>query len=101
MTQPLRVIARTYLRGHLQTIKDTLRDFVNLNTYVYNIDNVNKLGTIISRRLKHLGFTEFTHRQFDVGDFRYFTNHNDLENDVLIVSHLDTHYGPNDVINFV
>lgn len=100
MTQPLRVIARTYLRGHLQTIKESLRDFVNLNTHVYNIDNVNKLGAIISRRLKHLGFTEFTYRQFDVGDFRYFTNHTDSENDLLIVSHLDTHYGPNDAINY-
>lgn len=100
MTQPLRVVARTYLRGHLQTIKDTLRDFVNLNTHVNNIDNVNKLGNIISRRLKHLGFTEYTHKQFDVGDFKYFTNHNDSENDVLIVSHLDTHYGPNDVIHY-
>lgn len=100
MSQPLRVIARTYLRGHLQSLKETLRDFVNLNTHVYNIDNVNKLGNIISRRLRHLGFTEHVHKQFDVADFRFFTNHDDLENDILIVSHIDTHYGPNDLINY-
>ena len=100
LTQPLRVISRTYLRGHLQSLKDSLRDFVNLNTHVYNIDNVNKLGTLLSRRLRHLGFNEHVHKQFDVGDFHYFTNHEESENDVLIISHIDTHYGPNDLINY-
>ena len=73
---------------------------MNLNTHVYNIDNVNKMGNILSRRLKHLGFDEQVHRQFDVGDFHYFKNHDESENDVLIISHMDTHYGPNDLINY-
>lgn len=100
MTQPLRVVARTYLRGHLRNLKDTLRDFVNLNTHVYNIDNINNLGDSISRRLKHLGFNEHIHKHSDIGNFRYFKNHTEQENDVLIVSHLDTHYGPNDLMSF-
>ena len=100
LTQPLRVVARTYLRGHLHSLKETLRDLVNMNTHVYNIDNINKMGDILSRRLKHLGFSEHVHKQFDVGDFRYFKNHNESENDVLIISHIDTHYGPNDLINY-
>lgn len=100
ISKPLRTVARTYLRSHLQSLKENLRDFVNLNTHVYNIDNVNKLGNIISRRLRHLGFSEQVHKQFDVGDFHYFSNHEDKENDVLIVSHLDTHYGPNDLVNY-
>ena len=100
MAQPLRVIARTYLRSHLHSFKETLRDFVNLNTHVYNIDNVNKLGTILSKRLKHLGFNEHVHKQTDIGDIRYFKNHSDSESDVLIISHLDTHYGPNDLISY-
>ena len=100
LSKPLRTVARTYLRGHLQSLKENLRDFVNLNTHVYNIDNVNKLGNTLSRRLKHLGFTEQVHKQFDVGDFHYFSNHEDKENDILIVSHLDTHYGPNDLVNY-
>ncbi len=100
MTQPLRVVARTYLRGHLQSQKETLRDFVNLNTHVYNLDNINKLGTMISRRMKYLGFTDKLYRQADIGDFHYFKNHDHSENDVLIISHLDTHYGPNDLIAY-
>jgi D-alanine-D-alanine ligase len=53
---------------------------------------------MISKRLRHLGFTEETHKQFDIGDFHYFTNHKEEKNDVLIVSHLDTHYGPRDLV---
>lgn len=97
-SKPLRVHTRTYLRGHLQSLKETLEDFVNLNTHVYNTDNVNELGIMISKRLKHLGFIEEIHKQFDIGDFHYFTNHKEQKNDVLIVSHLDTHYGPRDLV---
>ena len=100
LTQPLRVVARTYLRGHLHSLKETMKNFVNLNTHVYNIENVNQLGTMISKRLKHLGFSEHIHRQHDVGNFYYFKNHTESENDVLLVSHLDTHYGPDDLISY-
>ncbi len=100
LTQPLRVVSRTYLRGHLQSLKETLRDFVNLNTHVYNLEHVNQLGGMLSKRLKHLGFEEQLHRELDVGDFHYFTNHTESQNDVLIISHLDTHYGPDDLISY-
>ncbi|MDH5698329.1 MAG: M20/M25/M40 family metallo-hydrolase, partial [Nitrosopumilus sp.] len=40
------------------------------------------------------------HRQHDVGNFYYFKNHTESENDVLLVSHLDTHYGPDDLISY-
>lgn len=100
LTQPLRVVARTYLRSHLQTFKETLKDYVNLNTHVYNIENVNQLGSKLSKRLSYLGFSEQVYKQSDVGDFRYFKNHSDSHNDVLFVSHMDTHYGPNDLISY-
>ncbi|MCV0401424.1 MAG: M20/M25/M40 family metallo-hydrolase [Nitrosopumilus sp.] len=100
LTQPLRVVARTYLRGHLQSLKETMKNFVNLNTHVYNVENVNELGSLISKRLKHLGFSEHIHRQYDVGNFYYFKNHSESQNDILIISHLDTHYGPDDLISY-
>ncbi len=99
-SQPLRVHTRTYLRSHLQSLKETLAEFVNLNTHVFNIDNVNELGTMISKRLKHLGFTEQIHKQFEIGDLRYFKNHLEEKNDVLIISHLDIHYGPHDLLTY-
>jgi D-alanine-D-alanine ligase len=99
-SKPLRVHTRTYLRGHLQSLKETLEEYVNLNTHVFNTDNINELGTMISKRLKHLGFSEQVHKQFDLGDFHYFQNHDKGKNDVLIISHLDTHYGPRDLITY-
>jgi D-alanine-D-alanine ligase len=99
-SKPLRTLTRTYLRSHIQSLKETLEDSVNLNTHVFNIDNVNELGIMLSKRLKHLGFTEQIHKQFDIGDFRYFTNHQEEKNDVLIISHLDTHYGPHDLVTY-
>jgi D-alanine-D-alanine ligase len=100
LSKPLRTLTRTYLRGHIHSLKETLEDFVNLNTHVFNIDNVNELGIMISKRLNHLGFTEQNHKQFEIGDFRYFTNHSAEKNDVLIISHLDTHYGPHDLVSY-
>ena len=97
-SRPLRVHTRTYLRGHLQSLKESLEDYVNLNTHVFNIDNINELGTMISKRLRHLGFSEQIHKQFDIGDFYYFQNHSEEKNDILIVSHLDTHYGSHDLV---
>jgi D-alanine-D-alanine ligase len=99
-SKPIRVVLRTYIRSRFHTIKDNLRDFIGYNTHVYNINNVNELGSIISKRLKHLGFTEKIFNQFDIGDIRYFTNHGEEKNDVLIVSHLDTHYGPRDFVPY-
>jgi D-alanine-D-alanine ligase len=99
-SQPLRTVVRTYIRSRFHSIKDTLQDFIGYNTHVYNINNVNSLGKIIAKRLKHLEFVERTINQFDIGDFRYFTNHGDDKNDILIVSHLDTHYGPRDYVPY-
>lgn len=99
-SKPLRVILRTYIRSRFPTMKDTLRDFIGYNTHVYNKNNVNDLGNLISKRLRHLGFIEKIFSQFDIGDIRYFTNHGEEKNDILIVSHLDTHYGPRDFVPY-
>ncbi len=99
-SKPLRTLVRTYIRSRFHSIKDNLKDFVGYNTHVYNTNNINSLGKIISKRLKHLGFLEKVYNQFEIGDIRYYTNHGDKENDILIVSHLDTHYGPRDFVPY-
>ena len=98
--QPLRIAARIYLRSHLKTTTQFLNQITNINTSVRNIENVNRLGKIISKRVTNLGFTEDVHHQFDVGDIRYFTNHNDTTNDVLLLCHLDTPYSIRDFMQF-
>ncbi|MBC8483145.1 MAG: M20/M25/M40 family metallo-hydrolase [Thaumarchaeota archaeon] len=91
-SQPLRVAARSYLRSHLRTTISSLQEMCAINTSVRNVENVNRLGMLLSKRLKHLGFSEHVHNQFDIGDIRYFTNHEGETNDVLLIAHMDTPY---------
>ena len=98
--QPLRAIIRGYLRSHAETAVHHLQQMCEINTSVRNIENINRMGKIITKRLAHLGFTEHLHRQFDVGDARYYVNHTDNTNDVLVLSHLDTPYSSRDFAPF-
>lgn len=98
--EPLHVLIRGYLRSHSETAIQTLQHICNVNTSVRNIENINRLGKILAQRLAHLGFCEHLHRQFDVGDVRYFTNHTHEANDILLLSHLDTPYSSRDFTNF-
>jgi D-alanine-D-alanine ligase len=99
-SQPLRIAARSYLRSHLRTSIDLLQEMCTINTSIRNVENINRMGSILSKRLTHLGFSEHIHRQFDIGDVRYFTNHEEETNDVLLVSHLDTPYAARDFVQF-
>lgn len=99
-SQPLRSVLRSYLRSHLSTNEKLLEQFVNVNSSVRNIDNVNRLGKMTSKRLEHLGFTSHEYYEFDVGNMIYLKNHDSDSNDVLLLSHLDTWYDNQDFAPF-
>ena len=99
-TQPLRAVVRSYLRSHLTTNEKLLEHMVNVNSSVHNVEDVNKLEKIIVKRLEHMGFKHQEHHEFDVGNTSYFTNHDSDENDVLLLSHLDTWYDNQDFTPF-
>lgn len=99
-SQPLRSVVRSYLRSHLTTNEKLLEHIVNVNSSVYNIEDVNKLGQIISKRLEHLGFKSKSYHEFDVGNMVYLTNHESEKNDILLLSHLDTWYDNKDFTPF-
>ena len=99
-SQSLRSMIRSYLRTHYTTNEKLLEQMVTVNSSIYNLENVNKLGAMIAKRLEHLGFTTHTYQMFDVGDMIYCTNHDQAENDVLLLSHLDTWYSNQDFGEF-
>ena len=99
-TQPLRSVVRSHVRSHAVSYEALLEHFVNVNSSVTNLEDVNKLGKMVSTRLSHLGFTVKEHHEFDVGNMLYFTNHDSGENDVLLLSHLDTWYANQDFTPF-
>lgn len=99
-SQPLRTVIRSFLRSHLTSNEKLLEQLVNVNSSITNIDDINKLGQIISRRLEHLGFKSQIFHEFDVGNMVYLKNHESEENDVLLLSHLDTWYDNKDFTPF-
>jgi len=99
-SQPLRSVIRSYIRSHAVSNETFLEHFVNVNSSVTNLEDVNKLGSMLSKRLEHLGFKVKEHHEFDVGNMLYFTNHDCEENDVLLLNHLDTWYTNQDFTPF-
>lgn len=99
-SKSIRSVIRSHIRSHLTSHEALLETLVNVNSSVTNIDDVNKLGTILTKRLKHLGFDVKEHHQFDVGNVLYLTNHHSDTNDVLILGHLDTWYTNQDFTPF-
>ena len=99
-SQPLRTVVRSYLRSHLTTNEQLLEHLVNVNSSTYNVEDVNKLGEIITRRLEHMGFKTQRYHEFDVGDMIYSANHSSDTNDILFLSHLDTWYENRDFAQF-
>lgn len=90
--QSLRSMIRSYLRSHYTTSERLLEQMATINSSIHNLEDVNKLGRMVAKRLEHLGFTTRTHQMFDVGNMIYCTNHDGAKNDVLLLSHLDTWY---------
>jgi len=99
-SQPIRTVIRSYIRSHQISNETLLEQIVNVNSSVHNIEEVNKLGKIISKRLEHLGFKVNESQEFDVGNMLYFTNHESNSNDILLLSHLDTWYENRDFTPF-
>lgn len=99
-SQPLRSVIRSHLRSHLPSNELLLEQFINVNSSVYNIENVNKLGLTLVKRLENLGFQSQIYHEFDVGNMIYLKNHDSETNDVLLLSHLDTWYDNQDFTPF-
>ena len=91
-TQPLRSVIRSHVRSNSTSNEGLLEQFVNVNSGVTNLEDVNKLGSMLTKRLTPLGFNVKEHHEFDVGNMLYFTNHDSEENDVLLLAHIDTWY---------
>jgi len=99
--RPLKIAIRSYLRTHQSSFDRLLQQFVNINTSVRNVDEINRLSSIIQKRIVHLNFNSQIHHEFDVGNHLYLTNHNSEKNDILIVSHLDTSFTNQDFTPFL
>lgn len=98
---PLHASLRSYLRTHYPTSEKMLEHLVDINSSAGNIDDVNRVGAAVSRRLEHAGFSPQVYREFDVGNAVYLSNHDgSADSDALILGHLDTPYSNRDFSPF-
>ena len=98
---PLHASLRSYLRTHYPTSEKMLEHLVDINSSAGNVDDVNRVGSAVSRRLEHAGFAAQVYREFDVGNAVYLSNHDgSADSDVLILGHLDTPYSNRDFAPF-
>ena len=89
------------MRTHYPTSEKMLEHLVNINSSAGNVEDVNRVGAAVSRRLEHVGLAAQVHREFDVGNTVYLSNHDGAaENDVLVLGHLDTPYTNRDFAPF-
>jgi D-alanine-D-alanine ligase len=85
----LSIRLKSYFRSNQTNTQKLLEEMVNINSYVNNIDGVNKIGNIMRKRLGALGFSQEIHSQSQVGNILFFSNTLDEEYDCLFIGNLD------------
>ena len=98
--EPFHIRVRSYLRSHLPTTLDYLQKMVSISSHVSDIEGVNELGNWISNRFQHLGFHRQVYPQTEVGNVYYFSNHLEEQNDILLLTHLDTRHDHRNFVPF-
>jgi D-alanine-D-alanine ligase len=91
-TKPEKISARirTYLRSQAETIESTLEKMVNMRTRTRDAERVNAFGEWLSAQLRQIGFAVSAYPQVQVGNVLYFSNHEEEEDDILLLGHLDS-----------
>ena len=87
--QPLHSRLRIFLRGRQQMAEKMLHNLVSTNTYVRNVEGINRSAERISSELAVLGFTHEIFPQLEVGNMYYFSNNYQNKLDYLILFSLD------------
>lgn len=80
---------RGFLRSRREQNLNLLSQIVDINTYVRNVDGVNKVGMIMQKQLNNLGFTAEVMSQVELGNSYFFKNTQDKELDVLLLGNID------------
>jgi D-alanine-D-alanine ligase len=88
-TTPPQTRIRGFLRSRREQIEKLLRDSVNMNTHVRNVEGVNEFGNLVREELVPLGFSQEVIPQVEVGNLLFFTNAPEGDYDILFLGALD------------
>lgn len=81
---------RTFIKTRQQRTEKLLKQMVDTDTYVRNVEGVNYCSGLISAELNQLGFTQEIYPQLEVGNILFFSNSFDQKIDFLIIQAIDT-----------
>jgi len=86
---PLHVKIRSFLRTKKTDVELLIENLVNINTYVRNIEGVNKVGMLIKKQLTKLGFKCEIIPQIELGNMMFFSNCRANDYDFVFLGNLD------------
>jgi D-alanine-D-alanine ligase len=87
---PLHVRVRGFLRGRQLNLEDFLKQLVNINTYVRNVEGVNSLNNLVKKQLSLLGFSHQSYPQVEVGNIHFYSNSDDEDIEILLLANVDS-----------
>ncbi|QIA08031.1 ATP-grasp domain-containing protein [Draconibacterium halophilum] len=80
---------RTFVKTRQQRTEKLLKNLVDTDTHVRNVEGVNYCSGLISTELSQLGFTQEVFPQLEVGNILYLSNSFNEEIDFLVIQPLD------------
>ncbi len=84
---PVRVMG--FVRSRQTQLETLLKQMINTNSFVRNVEGVNSLGQITAKSLLQLGFKQQTISHIEVGNCLFFSNTEHDNYDVLLLGNLD------------
>ncbi len=92
ITKPEKTInlkVKSFLRNRQGYYTAMLKTFVNVNTYIRNVEGVNNLSNMIRKYLNDLDFSFQRIPQAEIGNVYFFTNAEHEEYDILLIGNID------------
>jgi len=86
---PFLTALRRYIRTRQGDMENFLKKSVNLNTYVRNVEGVNRYSQLIKKELSKLGFSHQVIPQVDTGHLYFYSNVEPKDCDILILGNVD------------
>jgi D-alanine-D-alanine ligase len=86
---PLHVRIRGFLRSRQSNLEEFLKQLININTYVRNVEGVNSSANLIKKQLSLLGFSHQSYPQVEIGNINFFSNTDDGDYKILLLANVD------------
>ncbi|KAA3659698.1 MAG: hypothetical protein DWQ10_08380, partial [Calditrichaeota bacterium] len=81
---------KSFLRNRQAQYITMLKNLVDTNTHVRNVEGVNQISTTMKKHLSEIGFSFQIILQAEVGNFHFYTNSDEGDYDILLIGNIDS-----------